>query len=56
MQGSERGVRNGQGQKEKILEAAESLTEQGKNQETTGRDIDASWKLLWTTEKVTACA
>lgn len=52
VQGSERGILNGRHQKERILDAVASLVEHGKGQETTSRDIDASWKLLWTTEKV----
>ena len=52
LKGSERGVKNGGQQKEKILEAVRSLAEEGKDQETTSGNINASWKLLWTTEKV----
>lgn len=52
MQGSGRGVDNAAQQKERILEAVESLADKGKGQETTSSSIDASWKLLWTTEKV----
>lgn len=52
MQGSQRGVSNSKEQKNEVLKAVQVLAEQGKDRETVKAGIDASWKLLWTTEKV----
>ena len=55
MQGSQRGVISDKSGKDKILTAVEALAAKGADQETTTSQIDATWKLLWTTEKVGNC-
>ena len=52
MQGTRRGLDTQSAQKTKILDAVESLQDIGKDSVTTGQDIDGTWKMLWTTEKV----
>ena len=34
------------------MKAVEALEDVAKDQKTTGPDVNATWKLLWTTEKV----
>jgi hypothetical protein len=51
--GTNRGVSTSPSQKAKILEAVASLEGAGKGTVTTSsQDVDGTWKLLWTTEKV----
>lgn len=56
MQGTARGMSTEPAQKSRILEAVATLEEIGRGTVTTsGQDIDGTWKLLWTTEKVGGC-
>ena len=50
-QDSKRGLQNSKEQKECIEGAISALQEIGKDQVTLQGPIDATWKLLWTTEK-----
>jgi len=53
LKGTSRGISTSPAQKAKILEAVASLEGAGKGTVTTsGQDVDGTWKLLWTTEKV----
>ena len=51
MQGSERGLQSSGEQKRRIEGAISALQEIGRDQATLRGPIDATWKLLWTTEK-----
>lgn len=50
--GTDRGLTTTGEQKAEILEAVEELAELGRGSISTGGKISATWRLLWTTEKV----
>jgi hypothetical protein len=52
IEGADRGLGNSAEQREAVLAAAAELAELGRGATTTGSDLSATWKLLWTTEKV----
>jgi hypothetical protein len=52
IKGSQRGLDVSASLKEEILRCVEELEEMGKLSITTNDEINATWKLLWTTEKV----
>lgn len=51
---SQRGLNTSASQKQDILSAVEELESIGRGTVTTNEVISATWKLLWTTEKVTS--
>ena len=52
IQSTERGLSTTPAQRSAILSATEALTELGRGTTTTSDALSATWKLLWTTEKV----
>ena len=52
IEGADRGLGNSPEQREEVLAAAAELARLGGGTTTTGSDLSATWKLLWTTEKV----
>ena len=52
IRGTERGVSTTGAQRQAILTATAALTELGRGSTTTCDTLSATWKLLWTTEKV----
>ena len=48
IEGADRGLGNSAEQREAVLAAAAELAELGRGATTTGSDLSATWKLLWT--------
>lgn len=48
-----RGAESSPQQRERILKAVDALEKSQAGRPTTGRDVDATWRLLWSTEKET---
>ena len=49
---TERGLKTPPSSRQDILQAVNELEEIGKGIPTTGTGLSATWRLLWTTEKV----
>lgn len=52
IKGTDRGLTTTEQQKADILDAVEELAELGRGTVSTGGKISATWRLIWTTEKV----
>ena len=52
IEGTDRGLNTTKEQKAEILDAVEALAGLGRGSVSTGSNISATWRLIWTTEKV----
>lgn len=50
-----RGANTSPQQQERILKAVDALEKAQAGRPTTGRNVDATWRLLWSTEQVLLC-
>ena len=49
---TERGLQTAAPQRAEILALVDALEKDGRDQDNTGSSVSATWRLLWTTEKV----